>query len=98
MQGGQKGKVVVDFDCNGTVVDGDIAIEFFDGEFIKACQKINQDRGGDEMGLAKEIALAFLALYKLDGCFDEGKSEVAGDKTANKTLLPLLKLNGLDLL
>lgn len=32
--------------------------------FIKACQKINQDRGGDEMGLAKEIALASLALYK----------------------------------
>lgn len=37
VQGGQKGRVVVEFGCNGTVVDGDITIEFFDGKFSSVC-------------------------------------------------------------
>ena len=32
--------------------------------FIRSCQEINRYRGGDKMGLAREIALASLALYK----------------------------------
>lgn len=34
--------------------------------FLRSCKEINLARGGEEMGLAKEIALASLELYKPD--------------------------------